>query len=54
MAEELLASATHEEVEYFKKTIPLGRFAQPSEVADAVAHLMSAEASLIGDLFQSA
>lgn len=51
MADELLASASPEEVEYFKKTIPLGRFAQPSEVADAVAHLTSTEAAFANGLF---
>lgn len=51
MADELLAAATPEEVEYFKKTIPLGRFAQPSEVADAVAHLTSAEAAFANGVF---
>lgn len=51
MADALLASASPEEVEYFKKTIPLGRFAQPSEVADAVAHLTSAEAAFANGVF---
>ena len=51
MADELLASATPEEVEYFRKMIPLGRFAQPSEVADAVAHLTSAEAAFANGVF---
>ncbi len=51
MAEELLSSATPEEVAYFKKTIPLGRFAQPSEVADAVAHLTSEDAAFANGVF---
>jgi NAD(P)-dependent dehydrogenase (short-subunit alcohol dehydrogenase family) len=51
MADELLALATPEEVEYFKKTIPLGRFAKPSEVADAVAHLTSADAAFANGVF---
>lgn len=51
MADELLASASPEEVDYFKKTIPLGRFAKPSEVADAVAHLTSAEAAFANGVF---
>jgi meso-butanediol dehydrogenase / (S,S)-butanediol dehydrogenase / diacetyl reductase len=51
MADALLASATPEEVDFFKKTIPLGRFAQPYEVADAVAHLTSAEAAFANGVF---
>ncbi len=51
MADELLSSATSEEIEFFKKSIPLGRFAKPSEVADAVAHLTSAEAAFANGVF---
>jgi meso-butanediol dehydrogenase / (S,S)-butanediol dehydrogenase / diacetyl reductase len=51
MADELLASFSPDEIEYFRKTIPLGRFAKPSEVADAVAHLTSAEAAFANGVF---
>lgn len=51
MADELLASASPEEVAFFKKAIPLGRFAQPFEVADAVAHLTSKEAAFANGVF---
>ena len=51
MADELLASASAEEVAFFRKTIPLGRFGKPSEVADAVAHLTSAEAAFANGVF---
>ena len=51
MADELLASASPEEVAFFKKAIPLGRFAKASEVADAVAHLTSNEAAFANGVF---
>lgn len=41
MAERIFAEASTEERDYFRSTVPLGRFARPEEVADAVAHLSS-------------
>ena len=45
MAEQLLTGATAAEVAFYKGIVPIGRFAHPDEVAAAVAHLSSAEAS---------
>lgn len=50
MADQLLAEASSEEVAYYKNLVPLGRFAAPEEVAAAVAHLSSAEASYANGL----
>jgi hypothetical protein len=36
-----------EAIERIKKSVPMGRWGQPSEVADAVAFLVSAQASFI-------
>jgi meso-butanediol dehydrogenase / (S,S)-butanediol dehydrogenase / diacetyl reductase len=47
MADELLKTATATEVDYFKRMIPIGRFGLPEEVAAAVAHLSSREASFV-------
>jgi NAD(P)-dependent dehydrogenase (short-subunit alcohol dehydrogenase family) len=38
------------ELAYYKGIVPLGRFAQPDEVAAAVAHLSSGEASYVNGL----
>lgn len=51
IAEAIMASLSPEEGERLRKMIPLGRFAQPSEVADAVAHLTSHEASFANGVF---
>jgi meso-butanediol dehydrogenase/(S,S)-butanediol dehydrogenase/diacetyl reductase len=53
MAERLLQGATPAEVDYFRRYVPLGRFAQPSEIADAVAHLSSSEASFANGVIYS-
>jgi meso-butanediol dehydrogenase / (S,S)-butanediol dehydrogenase / diacetyl reductase len=50
MAEQLLKDVSAAELAYFKGIVPLGRFAQPEEVADAVAHLSSKEASYVNGL----
>jgi len=50
MAEQLLKEATAAEVSYFKRIVPLGRFARPEEVAAAVAHLSSNEASYVNGM----
>lgn len=50
MAEQLLKDATAEEVEFYKRSVPLGRFAQPAEVAEVVAHLSSDAASYTNGL----
>ncbi|MGA2842575.1 MAG: SDR family oxidoreductase [Steroidobacteraceae bacterium] len=50
MAEQLLTGATAEEVAFYKGIVPIGRFARPDEVAAAVAHLSSAEASYVNGM----
>jgi NAD(P)-dependent dehydrogenase (short-subunit alcohol dehydrogenase family) len=45
MADQLLASASPEEKEYYRRIVPLGRFAKPEEVAEVIEHLTSAAAS---------
>jgi len=50
MAEQLLRNLSPTEVAYFKAIVPLGRFAYPEEVAAAVAHLSSAEASYVNGM----
>lgn len=50
MAEQLLKGASAADLAYFKGIVPLGRFAAPEEVAAAVAHLSSNEASYVNGL----
>jgi NAD(P)-dependent dehydrogenase (short-subunit alcohol dehydrogenase family) len=50
MAEQLLKDATAAEVDYFRRIIPLGRFARADEVAAAVAHLSSSEAGYVNGM----
>jgi meso-butanediol dehydrogenase / (S,S)-butanediol dehydrogenase / diacetyl reductase len=50
MAEQLLKDASSAEVAYYQGIVPLGRFAQPEEVAAAVAHLSSSEASYVNGM----
>jgi NAD(P)-dependent dehydrogenase (short-subunit alcohol dehydrogenase family) len=45
MADQLLASLTPAEKEYYRKTVPLGRFAKPEEVAEVIEHLTSKASS---------
>lgn len=45
MAERIFAGATRDDREFFESSVPLGRFAEPDEVATVVAHLSSSEAS---------
>jgi meso-butanediol dehydrogenase/(S,S)-butanediol dehydrogenase/diacetyl reductase len=50
MAEQLLKDLSPAELAYYKGIVPLGRFAQPDEVAAAVAHLSCGEASYVNGL----
>jgi meso-butanediol dehydrogenase / (S,S)-butanediol dehydrogenase / diacetyl reductase len=50
MADQLLKDATAAELAYYRAIVPLGRFARPEEVAAAVAHLSSAEASYVNGM----
>jgi meso-butanediol dehydrogenase / (S,S)-butanediol dehydrogenase / diacetyl reductase len=50
MAEQLLKDLSPAELAYYKASVPLGRFAQPEEVASAVAHLSSNEAIYVNGL----
>lgn len=50
MADRIFAGASQGEREFFMSTVPLGRFARPDEVAAAVAHLSSTEASYANGL----
>lgn len=45
MADQLFTGMTPAEVDYYRRSVPLGRFARPEEVASIVAHLTSAEAA---------
>lgn len=50
MADQLLAETSPDELEFYKKAVPIGRFARPDEIAAAVAHLSSREASYVNGL----
>ena len=50
MADQLLKDVSPAELAYFKGIVPLGRFARPDEVAAAVAHLTSQDASYVNGL----
>lgn len=50
MAERIFAETSADERAYYASTVPLGRFAEPTEVADAVAHLSSEQASYVNGL----
>lgn len=43
----ILDSMTEEEIEYFKSTIPMGRVAQPEDIANAALFLVSDDAAYI-------
>jgi NAD(P)-dependent dehydrogenase (short-subunit alcohol dehydrogenase family) len=47
MAERIFAGTTQEEREAWARTVPLGRFAQPEEVAASIAFLSSDEAAYV-------
>lgn len=46
----IFADTSEDERAFFESTVPLGRFAQADEVAAAVAHLSSPEASYVNGL----
>jgi meso-butanediol dehydrogenase / (S,S)-butanediol dehydrogenase / diacetyl reductase len=45
MSEEAMASYSEAERTFYRSNVPLGRFGKPEEVAQAVMHLSSADAS---------
>lgn len=47
MADRIFAGQSEAERERWRKTVPLGRFARPEEVAEAIAHLSSPQASYL-------
>jgi len=47
MAERIFADLPEAERERWRGTVPLGRFGRPEEVADAIAHLSSPQASYV-------
>jgi meso-butanediol dehydrogenase/(S,S)-butanediol dehydrogenase/diacetyl reductase len=53
MADELLAVASESEIAFYRGSVPLGRFARPQEVAKAVLHLSSVEASFANGMTYS-
>lgn len=50
MADAAFEGTSPEERDFYASTVPLGRFAEPTEVADAVAHLSSSEASYVNGM----
>jgi len=50
MAEQVMKDMTSEDLAYYRRIVPLDRFARPEEVADAVAHLSSSQASYVNGL----
>ncbi|HSK50611.1 MAG TPA: SDR family NAD(P)-dependent oxidoreductase [Solirubrobacterales bacterium] len=47
MADRIFAGQPQSERERWRRTVPLGRFARPEEVAEAIAHIASAQASYL-------
>jgi len=47
MASRIFDGMSHDEIDSWAKTVPLGRFAQPEEVAASIAYLTSDEASYV-------
>jgi NAD(P)-dependent dehydrogenase (short-subunit alcohol dehydrogenase family) len=45
MADRIFANSPSEDYHFYQALVPLGRFAQAREVAQVIAHLLSAEAS---------
>ncbi len=50
MADQLLKDAGRYDRAFYESRVPLGRFARPEEVASAICHLLSAEASYANGL----
>lgn len=50
MAEQLLSSVSEDERNYYRRVIPLARFARPEEVAGVIAHLSSKAGSYTNGL----
>jgi len=50
MADALLTGVSDAERKFYEKSVPIGRFARPEEVADAVAHLSSSSASYVNGM----
>lgn len=50
MTDSLLADDTKYDRAFYESRVPLRRFAQPEEVADAIAHLASAQASYVNGM----
>ncbi|MEQ9491361.1 MAG: SDR family NAD(P)-dependent oxidoreductase [Alphaproteobacteria bacterium] len=50
MAEEIFSRAPPGIREYYENVVPIGRLARPEEIASAVAHLSSAEASYVNGM----
>jgi NAD(P)-dependent dehydrogenase (short-subunit alcohol dehydrogenase family) len=45
MAERIFADSDPDERDFYRRAVPLGRFARPEEVANAIVHLLGEEAS---------
>jgi NAD(P)-dependent dehydrogenase (short-subunit alcohol dehydrogenase family) len=50
MADRIFAASSSEDYDFYQAIVPLGRFAQAREVAQVIAHLLSAEASYTNGL----
>jgi NAD(P)-dependent dehydrogenase (short-subunit alcohol dehydrogenase family) len=50
MADRIFADTPEGEIDFYRSTVPLGRFAEPAEVAAAIAHLIGPEASYTNGL----
>jgi len=50
MADRIFAASPSEDYDFYQALVPLGRFAQAREVAQVIAHLLSAEASYTNGL----
>jgi meso-butanediol dehydrogenase / (S,S)-butanediol dehydrogenase / diacetyl reductase len=50
MADRIFDGTSEDERDFFRRTVPLGRFARADEVAEAIAHLTSEQASYTNGL----